>query len=239
MSKVEAIFLDLDKTLLDPSNYKNSIIGTCQVLADHQPALDVTKLIESNSTIWSEYWPTIEKKWISGEMDDLSVSRESWRLTLQNIGSIDEKLIELAVQTHTQLIPQTYQLYSDVDKFIAIINEKNIPLALITNGASEAQRSKLKKLKIENQFESIIISGEVGYAKPDPKIFDLAINKIKSSRKHTWHIGDNLLTDIKGAITAGINGVWINRKRKTFQNDSPVKPDYIISNLLAFISLLN
>jgi FMN phosphatase YigB (HAD superfamily) len=113
-----------------------------------------------------------------------------------------------------------------------------VPLALITNGASDTQRGKLRVLGMEHWFEAVVISGEVGIAKPNASVFDLALLQLVVERENVWHVGDSLTTDVAGAKAAGLTAVWINRSGRVREEGDP-EPDLEVrslSNLTRFLS---
>jgi YjjG family noncanonical pyrimidine nucleotidase len=86
-------------------------------------------------------------------------------------------------------------------------------LIMMTNGIKEVQRSRLNLSPIQAYFSDIIISDEVGVAKPDNRIFEIAMENMSISDKGSVIIvGDNLSSDIKGGIDFGIDTCWYNPK---------------------------
>ena len=87
----------------------------------------------------------------------------------------------------------------------------SVTLALITNGIGEVQRSRMERLAIDQYFASIVISGEVGEAKPGTAIFDIVFDQLGGPDRETaLIIGDNLGSDIQGGINYGIDTCWFN-----------------------------
>jgi YjjG family noncanonical pyrimidine nucleotidase len=87
----------------------------------------------------------------------------------------------------------------------------SVTLALITNGIGEVQRTRIERLAIDHYFDSIVISGEVGEAKPGTEIFDIVFDQLGEPDKDTaLIIGDNLGSDILGGINYGIYTCWFN-----------------------------
>ena len=77
-------------------------------------------------------------------------------------------------------------------------------------------------------FDEIVISGAFGRGKPDPTIFEHALERMGLNKDEAIMVGDNLMTDILGASRAGIKSVWINRHDK---ERNEVVPDYEITHL--------
>ncbi|MBN1835754.1 MAG: YjjG family noncanonical pyrimidine nucleotidase [Spirochaetales bacterium] len=103
-------------------------------------------------------------------------------------------------------------------------------LALLTNGISEVQRGRLAASGIASHFTTILISGEVGLAKPDPRIFALALNRLGLPAVEVLCVGDSPSSDIRGARLAGIATCWFARGAAGYPPEEPA-PDYRIRDL--------
>lgn len=102
-------------------------------------------------------------------------------------------------------------------------------LALLTNGPPDLQREKIDVTGIGNYFTEIIISGEVGYGKPDRRFYQLVLSRLGAKPESTWNIGDSLERDILGAKAIGMKTVWVNRHGMS--RDESIVPDLEASNL--------
>ena len=87
----------------------------------------------------------------------------------------------------------------------------NCRLGVISNGGSMHQRQKLEAVGILDRFEVVVISEDVGVAKPDPQIFKAACQAAGAPPSACLHVGDRLDLDAIGACDAGLRGVWIDR----------------------------
>ena len=84
-------------------------------------------------------------------------------------------------------------------------------LALITNGLRDVQRPRLAGSAIRDCFEQVIISEEVGAAKPDPAIFEAAFERLgRPPRASVLLVGDSLTSDIAGGRNYGLDTCWFN-----------------------------
>lgn len=216
-----ALFLDLDDTLLDGSGFGESILRTCKEIEKVHPELDAATLVAANGEAWKGYWPEIQSDWTLGRRTGAEVSRETWRRTLALCGCTDERVLELACATHAATAEATYRLFDDARHLLTTLADSGVRLTLITNGSSDVQRGKLRALGIERVFHATVISGELGIAKPDPRIFAHALELCQVKPEHVWHVGDNLVTDVGGANAAGIGSVWLNRRGSTRREEDP------------------
>jgi len=103
-------------------------------------------------------------------------------------------------------------------------------LAILTNGIAEVQRSRLSKSVLRDIIPHVIISEEVGLSKPDPRIFEYAMDMLGHPRRETvLMVGDSLSSDIRGGVNAGIHTCWYNPDGATCRED--LAPTYEIRAL--------
>ena len=102
-------------------------------------------------------------------------------------------------------------------------------LALVSNGSSHNQRTKLRKLQLEAHFAHVSISAEFGVEKPAPAIFHAAAAAMGATAAETLFVGDDPLRDIEGARQAGLQTCWLRRGRTYPSELAP--PDYQLARL--------
>ncbi|MER3432290.1 MAG: hydrolase [Leptolyngbya sp. ERB_1_1] len=101
-------------------------------------------------------------------------------------------------------------VYEDTIPTLEKLRRLNIPLGILSNFDSRLYKV-LRALDLEHFFESVTISTEVGVAKPDPKIFALALAKHQCEPANAWHIGDSQQEDYEAANAVGLRGVLLTR----------------------------
>jgi putative hydrolase of the HAD superfamily len=84
-------------------------------------------------------------------------------------------------------------------------------LALVSNGPGDLQRLKLAASDLSGLFDAVIISGEVGVAKPRPGIFTLALQSLGCTPQEALMIGDDWCNDVEGARLAGVGAILVDR----------------------------
>lgn len=110
-------------------------------------------------------------------------------------------------------------------------------LGLITNGLKEVQRPRLSRTTIKDAFQVIVVSDEIGVAKPDPGFFDYAFKEMgQPETREVLIVGDNLNADIRGALEYGVDACWFNPEGKA--RFLPVEPTYEIKHLKELSVLL-
>ena len=94
-------------------------------------------------------------------------------------------------------------------KFILKCEEKNIPICCLTDLTAEVQFRKVLKLNLENYIKYIVTSEEVGIEKPNKKMFQSALEKLRLSTDQVIMIGDSIDKDISGAEEMGIKSYLV------------------------------
>jgi putative hydrolase of the HAD superfamily len=108
---------------------------------------------------------------------------------------------------------------------------------MTSNGFHEVQYKKLAACGLRDYFDTIILSEDAGVNKPSPLYFDYALKTSGASRETTLMIGDNLQTDILGALQAGIDAMLFNRWNVEV-GESPQVPTFVVDNLRDIMGIL-
>lgn len=106
---------------------------------------------------------------------------------------------------------------------------------LITNGTPAAQYGRLRSLGLEQFFDGIFISDEIGFSKPDARFFAYVLDKAGLQSGECAVIGDSLTSDIRGANNAGILSIWYNAKGK---NAEGAHPDHIACSYAEILEIV-
>ena len=106
----------------------------------------------------------------------------------------------------------------------------NIKMGIITNGFTELQKIRLEKTEFSHYFELIIISEQVGVAKPDKRIFEHTFSMIgEVELSNILMVGDNPDSDILGGMNAGVDTCWLNANQQACPEG--VKATYTVKTL--------
>jgi putative hydrolase of the HAD superfamily len=240
LPRIQTLLLDLDGTLLDWSQLRKAIRSTCAGITAEYPhlELDALEIEKVNDAVWDSYWPEVELDWYRGELDNDELGLEAWRRTFEHFGLHEAELVQATTDAWHRAERDGHRLFDDVTETLEAARDAGIRLAIVTNGPSGAQRAKLEALGIDDSFDAVFISAEVGAAKPDPAIFDFAIEELDADPATTWHVGDLLDKDVAGAQAAGIRGVWLNRLGETAADGDAV-PDLEITSLRELLPALD
>jgi len=111
-------------------------------------------------------------------------------------------------------------IYKDVKPLLKDIKYRGFKVIIISNVSSEKNLSiYLSRLNIKRFFDRLIASGTVGYEKPDPGIFQLALNIMNISPADVIHVGDDYEADYIGASSIGLYSILIDRNDKYLNLD--------------------
>jgi 5'-nucleotidase len=95
-------------------------------------------------------------------------------------------------------------------------------LGVVSNNQVAEQAEKVARFGLNGLLDFLVISEGVGLAKPDPRIFSLALDRASAEPGEAVMIGDSWESDILGARSAGIAAVWFNRFGRTPPSSLPV-----------------
>ncbi|OAS89532.1 MULTISPECIES: HAD family hydrolase [Metabacillus] len=123
--------------------------------------------------------------------------------------------------------------FSNLINMLEKLKNNNLILGIITNGIGKFQMNNIKALGIEKYFEVILISEWEGIKKPEPKIFNRAMEQLKILPFEGIFVGDHPVNDVKGAQNVGMKGVW-----KQDSQWNHVEADFIINDLAELPSII-
>jgi putative hydrolase of the HAD superfamily len=112
-----------------------------------------------------------------------------------------------------------------------------VPLVLLSNGVARVQRQRIERSGIGAYFQDILISAEVGLAKPDPAIFELAVERLPCGKTEILCVGDSPSSDIRGGRAAGLDTCWFTPPGSSYPPEEP-PPLYTITDLRQLLDFL-
>jgi len=112
-------------------------------------------------------------------------------------------------------------------------------LGLLTNGDGETQRYKIKRFDLAKYFKTILIEGEIGFGKPDVRMYWLALSALGVKPEQTYMVGDNLNWDVEAPQQMGIKAIWIDRKGTGLPVGSTVAPHRVIRDISEVLSIFS
>ena len=192
---ISAVFFDVDDTLVDFDGAARDAFGVV-----FGPTADYRAWAQLSSQ-WHRRFPA-ELTW-----DDMLVGRTA--AFLETLGRDDEPA---GVEARRMgLIEQSCAVFADVADCLQTLRAAGLRLGVITNSDPGHQRRKLASVGLADAFDVLVISGELGFGKPSPAIFEHACQALDVAPAEAVHVGDRLDLDALAAVDAGLLGVWLDR----------------------------
>ncbi len=223
----KAISFDADGTLWDFEKVMRHSLGYVlkhlwKIDPKAAARLDIEKMMKIRNRV---------AKRLKGKVTNLEEVRlEAFRQTLKDVGRPNEELACLLNQVYLKHRFEDIELFDDVLPTLKALQHR-YSLGILSNGNSYPERCGL-----ENMFEFVVFSQDYGIEKPDPRIFQIALEKARCSEAELLHVGDSLVDDVLGAINAGIRCVWLNRQG--VHQNLDVKIDHETSSLSELLKIL-
>jgi putative hydrolase of the HAD superfamily len=152
----------------------------------------------------------------------------------------DRYLALITTQLYRSLIRERFSLFSDTFR---ALNEfrKRYRLGIVTDAQRVFCKPELRSLRIEEFFDTIVISSDYGFRKPDPRLFHIALAAMNAQASETAYIGNTDETDLLGAIAAGLGTTGlIHQSEEEIKSlpDDP-QPSFVAENLSEAFRLIN
>ena len=143
---------------------------------------------------------------------------------------IDKSLRNDLLSLYKELSP-----YPEVKNVLENLKKKSFKLAILSNGTPELLNHLVKSSDLENLFNDIFSVEEVRIYKPDPKVYDIPVNKYKVTKGEITFLSANTW-DVSGAGNYGYNSIWVNRNNSVFDK-LDYKPKNEVKNLKQLLDL--
>lgn len=215
----EVILLDADGTLLDYDRAEEfAFQRTVRLFFGTNNTDYLPEYRFVNQIVWEEFE--------DGRIRAQDINQERFQRFFTRM-KLDAHPLSFS-QEYLQALSSAAFLLDGARELLTALNKYQ--LILVTNGLSFVQHSRLTRASVKEYFASIIISEEVGVAKPQAGIFVKALESVDHRKKETvLMVGDNLNSDIQGGQKFGIDTCWYNPNQ--VDNKSPFKPTYEIHHL--------
>ena len=147
-----------------------------------------------------------------------------------------EQLPLLLAEMYRGITRRELRLYPHVRKVLDVLRTR-FPLAVVSDAQSAYARGELHKVGLLGYFDPIVISGDHGYRKPDPRLFQLAIDGMGVAAEHTLYVGNDMYRDVHGARMAGMPTVLFDSDQGAKVHRDTV-PDHTITDHRELLGLL-
>ena len=231
MTQIEGlqwILFDADHTLFDfDRSARISLIDTLERNGVTLPDNTIERYFEINKNCWRDYE--------MGLIDRETLAHRRFELFFDEAGVSNVDPRDFNAEYLSQLPLHPYFLES-APELIRKVGQR-FRMGIITNGLKEVQRPRLKNSGIDRHFDVIVVSGEIGLAKPSNAYFQYVHDKIdRPDKSSVLVVGDGIHSDMRGGIDFGYRTCWYNPAGAEAPKDC--QPEYDIRSHAGLETLL-
>lgn len=170
-----------------------------------------------NMPLWQQYQ--------AGEISAQELRHQRFATWAERLTTTTERLNELFLAAMAEICT----LLPGVKTLFELLDGK-AHLGIVTNGFTELQQVRLEKTGLDGAIKSLVISEQVGVAKPHPAIFEHALEQMDfPPRDQVLMVGDNPHSDILGGLKAGLHTCWLNLHGS--EKPDGIEPHYEIRSM--------
>ncbi len=208
MKNITDIFFDLDHTLWDFD--KNSVLAFDKIFKQNFPTISTKEFVKIYAPINQACWKLFQRDEISHE--ELRYQRLKQTFEVLNFAISDEEIDKIS-NDYINYLPENNQLFDGAINVLEYLYKK-YKLHIITNGFAEVQFKKIENSGLSKYFLTITNSEMAGVKKPNPIIYQTALEKANTAKQNAVMIGDCIDADINGALNFGIKAILFNPDKK-------------------------
>lgn len=220
---IKIIFFDADDTLIDHKECEKQAL---KYLFDNIG-------IEFKKDYQDIFRPLDEKLWDSVATGTSIVPREeipTYRFkNFFNLLNIEYNEYDKVNELFQDGLSKSVALLDGAEEIVKYLYDKGYQICVVTNGLIKLQKPRVLNSNISKYISDVIVSEEVGEFKPNPKIFNVLLERLNIASNEVIMIGDSLKKDILGAKNANIKNIWYNPEYE--KNLTGILPDYEINIL--------
>jgi len=205
-NEIKHVFFDLDHTLWDFD--KNSGLTFEKIFKLNTIEVNLDDFLRVYEPINFKYWKLYREEKVT--KSNLRYGR--LRETFDKIGvKVEDEMIYHLSESYIDHLSTFNHLFDGTFEILNYLKDK-YQLHIITNGFEEAQDKKMTTSNIKPYFKTVTNSEMVGVKKPNPKIFNFALDWAKAKPHESVMIGDSLEADIEGAHNIGMDTIHFDYK---------------------------
>ena len=204
------VLFDLDDTLVAfEAVSEQSWLEVCLEYERRGRRLGAAELAAAIREHARSYWSDPERhRW--GRAHMLEARRSIVSETFASLGLPAHDAVGLADSYSVVRLARMHAL-DGAHETLRLLRHHGCRLGLVTNGDGPGQREKIDRFALAGYFEVILVEGEVGFGKPDARVYHRALAELRCSPDETRMVGDNLVWDVDAPQRMGILSVWVDR----------------------------
>lgn len=214
--KITDLFFDLDHTLWDFE--KNSALTFKKILAKNRIDVDLNDFLTIYVPLNLAFWKLYREEKVS----KAELRYQRLKKTFDGLDMyVSDELIAILSEEYIEYLSSYNHVFPHTFEILEYLKPK-YKLHIITNGFQEIQDNKLKNAQLYGYFHQIVNSEMAGVKKPNPKIFELALELANVRPENSVMIGDNIEADILGARNLGFHAIHFNAHKEKAHTICPM-----------------
>ncbi|MFW6254752.1 MAG: HAD family hydrolase [Chitinivibrionales bacterium] len=153
-------------------------------------------------------------------------------LSIKN-GMIARQMADEYIEEHGKKLA----FFPGAEQTLHTLKEQGIPIVLVTNGDKRMQRMKVERFGLERFFDKIFIEGELGYGKPEPRVYFDAAASLGLTPEQSWIVGDNLEWEVAVPQRLGMYTVWNDAHKTGLPNDCTIQPHRMVESIAELLPI--
>ena len=235
---IGGIFFDLDDTLVAFDAVTNqSWREVCLEYSASKAGLNPEALFAAIRKVSDWYWSDPERHRI-GRNNMPPVRRRIVREAFLTM-DLPEGEADAVAERYSMVRLENMYVLPGAQSTLDLLRSRGYRLGLLTNGDGETQKYKIERFGLAKYFETILIEGELGFGKPDVRMYRLALSALGLKPEQTFMVGDNLSWDVEAPQQLGIGAIWIDRKGTGLPIGSTAVPHRVIRDISEVLSIFS
>ena len=203
---LKAVLFDLDDTLFDHRVCARTALRQLHRAHPAFEAHDFDAFERMHASLLEELHPRV----IAGELGIDEARQERFRRLFRAVGVVpDDEVVLGAAAAYRSGYVRIRQPVSGAARLLALVRA-HARIGIVSNNLIDEQREKLRSCGLDRFIDALVVSEETGISKPDPRIFEIALERLKVSPSDAVMVGDSWTADVAGARRAGIPAIWFN-----------------------------
>lgn len=240
-SKPNAIFFDLDETLIENKMsilelFERMYLDFVQQLGSENQKRFFDALRSNAAGLWESMFDSQ----ITPEQKFTRCFEQSILATRTLSARQSKKLANEMFEHYLDLATNNVVLNDGALDTLAQLSNRGVITGIITNGMEQVQLGKIHRLDLQNRVDHVTVSAQARAHKPHRPVFDLALTRAQVSADKAWQVGDHAANDVAAAVRIGMGGVFYNPSLLDIDEifaELDERPTHVIKHLIQVLDI--
>lgn len=224
----KALLVDLDDTLVDDSSGNAACWEEAAALVERRGLpVGPGEFRAALRAAIDHHWSDPERHRL-GRLDLPAARRTIVEEALRSLGRPDRALAHAVADRYSELRRESTRPIPGAREALAALRERGVRMVMVTNGHPSLQRLKIDRFGLAGFFEGILIEGEVGFGKPDERVYGKALDLLGVGPGEAGMVGDNFEWEVVAPARLGLFTAWVDHRGRGVPADAPARPDRVV-----------